>query len=93
MEVLADPRFSTMLSCLALAVFAITLNGHLLRDFGQALFGFLGLFWLAVAIAVFLVFGWKIGLMCVAGSYLMGLVTSPVSGLIAHLLRGVYSRH
>jgi hypothetical protein len=92
MEVLADPRFSTMLFCLAIAVFAITLNGHLLRDFGQALFGFLGFFWLAVSIAVFVVFGWRIGLLCVGGSYVLGLVTSPISAAVANLLRGAHSR-
>jgi len=59
---------------------------------GEALFGFLGLAWLAVSIAVFLVFGWKIGTLCLAGSYIFGMIASPLSGMIAGLLRGGFSR-
>ncbi len=88
MDVLSSPRFSAMILCLVVAVFSITLNGHLRRNLGEALFGFLGLVWLAVSIAVFLVFGWKIGFLCLAGSYLLGMVVSPISELIAGLLRG-----
>ena len=88
MEVLSNPRFTAMILCLAVSVFSITLNGHLRKNLGEALFGFLGLLWLAVSIAVFLVFGWKIGLLCLAGSYFLGMVMSPLSGLIAGLLRG-----
>ncbi len=87
MEVLGNPRFAAMVLCLAVSVFSITLNGHLRRNLGEALFGFLGLVWLAVSIAVFLVFGWKIGLLCLGGSYFLGMVISPLSGLIAGLLR------
>ncbi len=92
MEILGNPRFSAMLMCLAVSVFSITLNGHLRNDLGDALFGFLGLAWLAVSIAVFLVFGWKVGLLCVAGSYVLGMVVDPVSGRIADLLRGDTTR-
>ena len=88
MEILGNPRFSAMLMCLAVSVFSITLNGHFRKDLAGALFGFLGLVWLAVSIAVFIAFGWKIGLLCLAGSYLLGLVVNPISGLIADLLRG-----
>jgi hypothetical protein len=92
MEVLGNPRFSAMILCLAVSVFSITLNGHLRGNMGDALFGFLGLAWLAVSIAVFLVFGWKIGLLCLVGSYCLGMVISPVSGMIAGFLRGDFTR-
>ena len=92
MEALGNPRFSAMIVCLAVAVFSITLNGHLRKNMGDALFGFLGLFWLVVSIVVFLVFGWKVGFLCLAGSYLLGVVVSPISGVIAGLLRGNYTR-
>ena len=92
MEVLSNPRFSAMILCLVVAVFSITLNGHLRRNMGDAIFGFLGLAWLAVSVAVFLVFGWKIGLLCLVGSYCLGMVISPVSGLIADFLRGDLNR-
>ena len=88
MEVLSNPRFTAMVVCLAVSVFSITLNGHLRKNLGDALFGFLGLLWLAVSVAVFLVFGWKIGLLCLVGSYFLGVILSPLSGLIAGLLRG-----
>lgn len=93
MEVLGNPRFSAMVLCLAVAVFSITLNGHLRQNLGDALFGFLGLTWLAILVAVFLVFGWKIGFLCLAGSYLLGMLVSPISGMIAGFLRGDYTRH
>ena len=92
MEVLSNPRFSAMILCLAVGVFSISLSGHLRRNMGEALFGFLGLAWLAVLITVFLVFGWKIGLICLAGSYFLGMVVSPVSGMIAGFLRGEFTR-
>jgi hypothetical protein len=92
MEVLSNPRFSAMIFCLAIAVFSITLNGHLRQNLGEALFGFLGLAWLAVLIAVFVVFGWTIGFLCLAGSYLLGMLLSPISGMIAGFLRGDYTR-
>jgi hypothetical protein len=88
MQILSDPRLSAMILCLAVSVFSITLNGHLRRNFGEAVFGFLGLLWLAATVAIFMVFGWKMGLLCVAGSYVLGLVISPVSGMIAGFLRG-----
>jgi hypothetical protein len=88
MEILNNPRFTAMIMCLAVSVFSISLNGHLRNNPGEALFGFLGMVWLAVSIVVFLVFGWKVGFLCVTGSYLLGMVLSPVSGLIADLLRG-----
>lgn len=93
MEMFANPRFSAMVLCLAVAVFSITLNGHLRRNLGDALFGFMGLAWLVVSISVFVVFGWKIGILCVAGSYLFSMLVSPVSGVIAGFLRGDFSRH
>jgi hypothetical protein len=92
MEVLGNPRFSAMILCLAISVFSITLSGHLRKDMGDALFGFLGLAWFAVSIAVFLVFGWKIGLLCLLGSYCLGMVVSPISGMIVGLLRGGFTR-
>ena len=92
MEVLGNPRFSAMILCLAVSVFSITLSGHLRKDMGDALFGFLGLAWFAVSIVVFLVFGWKIGLICLVGSYCLGMVVSPVSGMIVGLLRGNFTR-
>ena len=88
MEVLGNPRFSAMILCLAISVFSITLNGHLRKDMGDALFGFLGLAWLALSILVFLIFGWKIGLLCLVGSYGLGMVFNPVAGRIVGLLRG-----
>jgi hypothetical protein len=88
MEVLANPRFSAMILCLAVAVFSITLSGHLRRNLGDALFGFMGLVWLAVSIVVFLVFGWKIGLICLGGSYCLGMLFTPLSELIGGFLRG-----
>jgi len=91
MEILSNPRFSLMVLCLAVSVFSITLNGHLRKDMGEALFGFLGLAWFAVSIAVFIVFGWKVGILCVAGSYSFGMIASPVSGMIAGFLRGGFS--
>ena len=87
MEVLGDPRFSAMILCLAVSVFSITLSGHFRQNMEDALFGFLGLVWLTVSIAVFLVFSWKIGLLCLVGSYCLGLVLSPVSAMIVGLLR------
>ena len=92
MEVLGNPRFSAMVLCLVVAVFSITLNGHFRKNMGDALFGFLGLAWLAVSIAVFLVFGWKIGLLCLVVSYCLGIVASPVSGYIVDFLRGDFTR-
>jgi len=92
MEVLVNPRFSAMILCLAISVFSITLIGHFRKDMGDALFGFLGLAWFAVSIAVFLVFGWKIGLLCLVGSYCLGMVVSPISGMIVGLLRGGFTR-
>jgi hypothetical protein len=59
---------------------------------GDALFGFLGLAWLAVSIVVFLVFGSKIGFLCLVGCYCLGMVVSPVSGMIVGLLRGDFTR-
>ena len=87
MEVLGNPRFSAMILCLAVSVFSITLSGHLRKNMGDALFGFLGLAWLAVSIVVFLVFGWKIGLLCLVGSYCLGMLVSPVSGVIVSIFR------
>lgn len=92
MEILGNPRFSAMIVCLAIAVFSITLNGHLRKNLGDALFGFLGLAWFVVSIVVFLVFGWKIGFLCLGGSYLLGVTVSPISGVIADLLRGNCTR-
>jgi hypothetical protein len=92
MEVLGNPRFSAMVLCLAISVFSITLNGHFRKNMGDALFGFLGLAWLVVSIVAFLIFGWKIGLLCLVGSYCLGLVVSPVSWMIVELLRGDFSR-
>ena len=92
MEILSNPRFTAMIVCLAVSVFSMTVNGHLRKNFGEALFGFLGLLWLAVSIAVFLVFGWKIGFLCLGGSYLLGMVVNPVSGLLVDVLRGDSSR-
>ena len=92
MEVLDIPRFSAMIVCLAIAVFSITLNGHLRKNMGDALFGFLGLVWFLVSIVAFLVFGWKIGFLCLAGSYCLGLIVSPISGMIADLVRRDYTR-
>jgi hypothetical protein len=87
MELLANPRFSGMVIFLAITVFSITLNGHLRRNMGDALFGFLGLSWLVISIVVFVVFGWKIGILCMTGSYLFSMIASPVSGMIATFLR------
>lgn len=92
MEVLGNPRFSAMLFCLAVSVFSITLNGHFRRDMGDALFGFLGLAWLALSIVVFLVFGWKIGLLCLVGSYCLGMIASPLSGMIVDFIRRDFRR-
>jgi hypothetical protein len=92
MEILGNPRFSAMILCLAIAVFSITLNGHLRKNLGDALFGFLGLVWLVVSIAVFLAFGWKIGFLCLAGSYLLGVIVNPISGVIAARVRRDYTR-
>lgn len=92
MEVLGNPRFSAMILCLAVSVFSITLSGHFRKSMGDALFGFMGLAWFAVSIVVFLVFGWKIGLLCVVGSYCLGMVVSPVSGRIVGILRRDFTR-
>jgi hypothetical protein len=92
MEILANPRFSAMLLCLGFTIFSITLNGHLRKDMGDALFGFLGLVWLGIVVSVFVVFGWKIGFLCVAGSYLFSMIVSPLSELIASFLRGDFTR-
>jgi hypothetical protein len=92
MEMLGNPRFSAMVLCLAVSVFSITLNGHLRKNMGDALFGFMGLAWLAASISVFVVFGWGIGILCVVGSYLFSMLVSPVSGLIAGFLRGDFTR-
>ena len=92
MEIFGNPRFSAMLFCLAFTVFSISLNGHLRRDMGDALFGFLGLAWLVVAVSVFVAFGWKVGFMCVAGSYLFSMLVNPLSEIIVGILRGDLSR-
>ena len=92
MDILANPRFSAMVIFLAITVFSMTLNGHLKRNMGDALFGFLGLAWLLISIVVFVVFGWKIGVLCVTGSYFFSMIASPVSGMIAGFLRGDTSR-
>ena len=92
MEVMGNPRFSAMVLCLAVSVFSITLNGHFRKNMGDALFGFMGLAWLVISIVAFLIFGWKIGLLCLVGSYCLGLVASPVSGMIVGLLRGDFTR-
>jgi len=92
MEVLGNPRFSAMILWLAISVFSITLSGHFRKNMGDALFGFLGLAWLTVSILVFLVFGWKIGLLCMVGSYCLGMVASPVSGMIVGLLGRNFTR-
>ena len=87
MEILSDPRFSAMVVSLASAIFLITVKGHLRKNMEDAVFGFLGLTWMAVSSVVFIVFGWKIGILCLAGSYLFGMIVSPIAGLIAELLR------
>ena len=87
MEILSNPRFSAMVMCLAGSIFLITLKGHFRKNMEDAFFGFLGLTWMAISIVVFLVFGWAIGIVCLAGSYLFGVIISPVSGLIADSLR------
>lgn len=87
METLNNPRFSAMVVCLAGAIFLITLKGHLRKNMEEAVFGFLGLAWMAVSSVVFIVFGWKIGILCLAGSYLFGMMVSPIAGRIAELLR------
>jgi hypothetical protein len=92
MEVLGNPRFSAMVLCLAVSVLSITLNGHFRKNMESALFGFLGLAWLAISIVAFVVFGWKIGFLCVVGSYCLAMVASPVSGRIVHIIRGDFSR-
>jgi len=92
MEVLGNPRFSAMILCLTFSVFSITLIGHLRKNMGDALFRFLGLAWLAVSIVVFLVFGWKVVLLCLVGSYCLGVLVSPVSGIIVGLLRKDFTR-
>jgi len=92
MEVLGNPRFSAMILCLAISVFSISLNGHFRKDMGDALFGFLGLAWLVLSIVVFLAFGWKVGVLCLVGSYGLAMVVSPVAGRIADHFRGDFSR-
>jgi hypothetical protein len=92
MQVFNDPRFPTMIICLAIAIFSITLNGHLRKNMGQALFGFLGLAWALVSITIFLVFGWKVGVLCLAGSYFFSLIASPISGIVAGFLKRELSR-
>lgn len=86
MEILNNPRFSAMIMCLAGAIFLITLKGHLRNNMEDAFFGFLGLTWMAISIVIFLVFGWAIGIVCLAGSYLFGMIVSPIAGLIADFL-------
>jgi hypothetical protein len=92
MQPLSDPRFSAMLVCLAFTIFLMMLNGHLRGNMVQAVFGFLGLVWTVVSITIFLVFGWKVGGLCLAGSYLFGMLVTPVSGAVVGLLRGEFSR-
>jgi len=87
MEILSNPRLSAMVMCLAGAILLITLKGHLRKNMENAFFGFLGLTWVAVSIVVFLVFGWKIGTLCLAGSYLFSMIVSPIARRIAELLR------
>jgi len=87
MEILSNPQFSAMVLCLAGAIFLITLKGHLRKNMQDAFFGFLGLTWVAVSVVVFLVFGWMIGILCLAGSYLFGIIVSPIAGLIVELLQ------
>jgi len=91
-EILGNPRFSAMVMCLAGAIFLITLKGHLRKNTEDAFFGFLGLTWMAISIVVFFVFGWVTGIVCLAGSYLFGMIVSPIAGLIAELLRSDSTR-
>ena len=92
MEISSDPRFSAMIICLAIAIFSITFNGHLRRTMGDALFGFMGLTWALVSITIFLVFGWKIGLVCLTGSCLFSMLASPISEIVAGFLRREFDR-
>ena len=87
-----DPRFSAMIISLASTVFLITLNGHLRGNMVQAVFGFLGLAWAVVSIAIFIAFGWKIGVLCLVGSYFFGMLVTPISGIIVGFLRGEFGR-
>ena len=86
MEILSNPRFSAMVMCLAGAIFLITLKGYLRKNMEDALFGFLGLTWIAISIVVFFAFGWVIGTVCLVGSFLFSMIVSPITGLIAEFL-------
>ena len=92
MEVLADNRFQVLVISSAILVFLITFNGQMRRNMRQAVFGFLGLVWLVVAIAVFVLFGWRVGLLFVAGSYFFGVLLNPIQAIIVGTIRGDFTK-
>jgi hypothetical protein len=81
-----------MILLFAVLVFSIKVNGHLQRSLGESFFGFLGLAWFVVLVSVFVEFGWKVGALCMCGSYCFSIIVSGLSEKVADLLRGHFSR-